>query len=79
MRDTNRIPEVLQALGAAWMANPDMRLTQLISSAASRGGWHTDKEKCACGKTDIVHFDPYHMEDRPLMVGLLQLAQGDLG
>lgn len=30
MRDANRIPEILDALQKLWMANPDLRLGQLL-------------------------------------------------
>lgn len=35
MRDPNRIDAVLAELRAAWKANPDMRLTQLVYNAAN--------------------------------------------
>lgn len=56
----------MQALAHAWVANPDMRLTQLVSNAASLGGWTGGP-------------DPYHCEDDVLLAGLAQLAQGDIG
>jgi uncharacterized protein YihD (DUF1040 family) len=48
MRDPNRIPEMLQALGLVWMRNPDLRLTQLVSNAASLGGYTGDTDKFYC-------------------------------
>lgn len=60
MRDQNRIPRMLQALGAAWMANPDMRLTQLVNSAAFIGGW---KDR-----------DTFYCEDDVTENGLTQLT-----
>lgn len=65
MRDPNRIPQVLQLLAAAWVANPDMRLTQLVSNAAHLGGWSGGS-------------DPYHCEDDKVTAGLVQLAHGDV-
>lgn len=64
MRDPNRIPRMLQALGAAWMANPDMRLTQLVNNAAFLGGWKDN--------------DTFHCEDDVTERGLMQLTQGDV-
>ena len=39
MRDPNRIDPLLELLGRAWKADPDLRLGQLITNAASMGGW----------------------------------------
>lgn len=36
MRDPKRIPVVLEALRAAWEANPDWRLGQLIVNVSER-------------------------------------------
>ena len=33
MRDPNRIPEIMCALSAYWMKNPDLRLAQIVSNA----------------------------------------------
>lgn len=33
-RDQSRIPKVLAALGELWMANPDLRLGQIMGNAA---------------------------------------------
>jgi len=33
MRDAERIGPMLQALGEAWMKNPDLRLGQLVNNA----------------------------------------------
>ena len=35
MRDPNRIPEIMCALSAYWMKNPDLRLAQIVSNAHS--------------------------------------------
>lgn len=37
MRDPNRINRMVEKLRAAWLSHPDMRLTQLVESAASLG------------------------------------------
>lgn len=60
MRDPKRIPHMLQLLGAAWVVNPDLRLTQLISNAANCGGWN--------------QADPFYCEDEQTRVGLVQLS-----
>ena len=78
MRDPNRIPQMLQLLGQAWMANPDMRLTQLVGNAASIGGFTGGMRDCACGKDSVVCCDPYHVEDETTTAGLVQLAAGDV-
>jgi hypothetical protein len=78
MRDPNRIPQMLQLLGAAWMANPDMRLTQLVQNAASAGGWTPRSQPCICGKDGWHNQDPFHVEDDTTTAGLVQLAHGDV-
>jgi len=35
MRDPNRIPTILAALGEYWMNHPDLRLGQIVSNAAA--------------------------------------------
>lgn len=37
MRDPTRIPRLLDLLGAFWRANPDLRLGQIVDSAAGNG------------------------------------------
>ena len=39
MRPPERIPLLLELLEQAWRRDPDMRLAQLITVAAVRGGW----------------------------------------
>lgn len=65
MRDPNRIPEVMNAIGVAWMANPDMRLGQLIINAGQLGG------------VGVTHL--WNAEEDVFLKGLQQLAQGDVG
>jgi uncharacterized protein YihD (DUF1040 family) len=65
MRDPKRIPHMLQLLGAAWMANPDLRLTQIISNAARLGGWNPA-------------VDLYHCEDGRTTAGLTKICAGDV-
>lgn len=64
MRDPNRIPEMINLLFQAWIASPDMRLTQLVSSAATLGGWK--------------QHDPFHCEDDKTLAGLTRLVEGDV-
>lgn len=60
MRDPARIDAILRALRAAWEAQPDLRLGQLVSNAAHVGGWRDP--------------DVFHAEDDVLARGLLALA-----
>lgn len=59
MRDPNRIPRVIAALGAAWYANPDLRLGQLVSSAAALA---------------TSTSDPFYVEDDKMIEGLKKIA-----
>jgi uncharacterized protein YihD (DUF1040 family) len=59
MRDPNRIPAVLEAVRVAWEENPDLRLGQLVSNAASRAG----------------HRDSFTVEDGPLVSHLRAVDQ----
>ena len=63
MRDPDRIPRILQVLSAAWMANPDMRLTQLVNNATFIAG--------------NPRQDTFYVEDEVTERGLMELAQGD--
>lgn len=36
MRDPARIPKVLEAIRAVWLAHPDLRLGQIIDNAATQ-------------------------------------------
>lgn len=63
MRDPNRIPAVLEAVRIAWEENPDLRLGQLVSNAASRAG----------------HRDSFTVEDGPLVSHLRAVVQPAAG
>jgi len=39
MRDPDRIAPLLRLVERAWRREPDLRLSQLITIAAIRGGW----------------------------------------
>jgi uncharacterized protein YihD (DUF1040 family) len=64
MRDPKRIPRMLKLLEVVWVANPDLRLTQLVSAAASLGGWS--------------QADLFYCEDDATLAGLVQLCAGDV-
>jgi uncharacterized protein YihD (DUF1040 family) len=59
-RDAKRIPEVLAALGELWMANPDLRLGQIMSNAAIT--FYTEDDKALQG---IQQWIDYYKEHRP--------------
>jgi hypothetical protein len=59
-RDPDRIDVVVDALREAWKANPDMRLTQLVSNAVRYG-------VPGIGGTAPAH---YNTEDGPVLNGL---------
>lgn len=46
-RDTDRIPKVLAALGELWLANPDLRLGQIMGNAAIT--YYTEDDKALQG------------------------------
>ena len=64
MRDPNRIDGILAALTLAWKKHPDMRLTQIVASAASLGGW--------------TNPDPFYCEDGTMKRGLETLGSEPL-
>ncbi len=59
-RDPNRIDEVLAALKLAWQKHPWLRLTQVVTTAASLGGWPNP--------------DPFYCEDEMIKRGLETLG-----
>ncbi len=61
MRDSNRIPEVICALAAYWMKNPDLRLSQIVSNA--NGRYRARKEM-------TVNHDVFYFEDDDLLAVL---------
>jgi hypothetical protein len=46
-RDKKRIPEMLATLGELWLANPDLRLGQIIGNAAIT--YYTEDDKALMG------------------------------
>jgi uncharacterized protein YihD (DUF1040 family) len=60
MRDPNRIPKMIAALLAAWYRHPDLRLGQLVSSAAALSSNTSD---------------PFYVEDDKIIEGLKKLAE----
>lgn len=63
-RPVKRIPEILDAIGLLWMQPKfqDMRITQLMASAAALGGW--------TGGADL-----FYCEDEIILAGLHKLRQ----
>jgi uncharacterized protein YihD (DUF1040 family) len=59
-REAKRIPEVLAALGELWMANPDLRLGQIMSNANI--SFYTEDDKALLG---IQQWIDYYKERRP--------------
>lgn len=55
MRDPNRIPEVLAALGLYWMNHPDLRLGQIVVNA------------CGGPMTMAEDVDVFNVEDDVLL------------
>lgn len=64
MRDPARINRIVEKLLAFWLEYPDFRLTQLVASAAALGSLNEDSQE---------NFDPYHVEDDIVEVGLDKL------
>ena len=75
MRDPKRIPEIIQLLSLAWVNEPDMRLTQLVQTAASLRGFRATPHTCGCGKDEIWCSDPFHFEDDKMLEGLKTLVE----
>ncbi len=64
MRDPNRIDGILAALTLAWKKHPNLRLAQVVGSAASLGGHKIP--------------DPFYCEDGVIRRGLEALAAENL-
>ncbi len=58
--DRSRIDGMLAALTMAWKKHPDMRLAQVVATAASLGGW--------------MNPDPLYCEDETVKRGLEALG-----
>jgi len=54
MRDVKRIPEVLAAIGELWMANPDLRLGQIMSNANVH--FYTEDDKALQGLNQWIDY-----------------------
>lgn len=63
MRDPRRIDSMLMKIGEIWKKNPDLRLNQLLSNAASRAKWSDN--------------DLFYLEDDKLLVGLNEMIAED--
>lgn len=61
-RDPNRIPVVLKAVEEFWMANPDLRLGQLLVAAISFSG------------REVPSPEVFYLEDEDVLRGILELA-----
>lgn len=62
-RDPARIDPIIEALRAAWHANPQMRLGQLV---------------CNASRVATSNVDPFNCEDDPMQLGLgYWAAQGE--
>lgn len=46
-REAKRIPEILAVIGELWLANPDLRLGQIIGNAAIT--FYTEDDKALMG------------------------------
>mgnify|MGYP001582812442 CR=1 FL=1 len=63
MRNSERIPVILDTLRKAWEANPDLRLCQLLGNMASQP---------LCDTSDM-----YYVEDDKLLVRLREVYLKD--
>jgi uncharacterized protein YihD (DUF1040 family) len=61
MRDPNRIDRVINELKKFWKSAPDLRLCQLLTSAARSADWNNN--------------DLFYLEDDRLLEGLIKLSQ----
>ena len=64
MRDPQRIPAILKILERVWGNEPDLRLGQLIVTAANFSG------------RQVVCPEIFYLEDNDLLSGIEKLAQG---
>ena len=58
-RDASRIPEILATIGELWLANPDLRLGQIIGNAAIT--FYTEDDKALMG---LQQWRDYYKERR---------------
>lgn len=54
MRDPNRIPVIIAALGELWQKNPDLRLGQIISNASIQ--FYTEDDKAPLGLQQWIEY-----------------------
>ena len=59
-RDPSRIPKVLAALGELWLANPDLRLGQIMGNAAIT--YYTEDDQALTG---LTQWRDYYKERSP--------------
>jgi hypothetical protein len=59
-RDKKRIPEILAALGELWLANPDLRLGQIIGNASIT--YYTEDDKALMG---LEQWRDWYLERSP--------------
>jgi hypothetical protein len=59
-RDQKRIPVILAALGELWMANPDLRLGQIMGNASIT--YYTEDDKALQGIQQWIEW--YSRQDR---------------
>jgi hypothetical protein len=59
-RDKKRIPEILAALGELWLANPDLRLGQIIGNASIT--YYTEDDKALMG---LEQWRDHYLDLRP--------------
>jgi hypothetical protein len=59
-RDANRIPKVLAALGELWMANPDLRLGQIMGNASI--AYYTEDDRAL---KELQAWTDWYNEQRP--------------
>lgn len=55
MRDAERIPKILAALGEYWMNNPDLRLGQIMGNASI--AYYTEDDKALQGLEQWLEYD----------------------
>jgi hypothetical protein len=59
-REPKRIPEILAILGELWLANPNLRLGQIIENAAIT--FYTEDDKALMG---LTQWRDYYQERSP--------------
>lgn len=70
MRDPNRIPIILEALGNLWRKHPQQRLGQLLSNCLDR--IELRKEETSWEYNARRHLNSYNMEDSDILEKIKQ-------